>query len=128
MIDYIIFGLVVGGVTFTTSVTSIMLFFRELLSKIHPKIDELVHCPWCSGFWLSLLMVIFSKNKFIEPFELDVLNIVFNAFVILSIAGLVHYVLLRSYEPVSKAMAMRHKEKEMAKRIKNFNSNEENIN
>lgn len=115
--NLIILGLVIGAVTFTTSTTSIMLWLREFLSKIHHKVEELVHCPWCSGFWLSLLLVSFTNLELPTMFKLDFLNILANAFASLAIGGLIHFVLLRAYEPVSKYMAIRQLEKLKSKKV-----------
>lgn len=113
---FFIIGLVVGAVTFTTSTTSIFLGVREKLSKLHPKLEELIHCPWCSGFWLSLLINLTVETTWVHLFKWEVFNLFMSIFASLSIAGLLHYVLLRAYEPVAKAMAMRHKEKLMNER------------
>lgn len=114
--NILILGLIVGAVTFTTSTTSIMLWPREMLSKIHHKVEELVHCPWCSGFWLSILLVSFTDLELPTLFKLAFLNIIANAFACLAIGGLLHYVFLRAYEPVAKLMAMRSLEKLKAKK------------
>jgi hypothetical protein len=26
---------------------------RDQVSKVHPMVDELVHCPWCAGVWAA---------------------------------------------------------------------------
>jgi hypothetical protein len=32
----------------------------QMLPKYHyrPKLDELLHCPWCIGFWVGLLTAV----------------------------------------------------------------------
>jgi len=116
MFNLLVLGLIVGAVTFTTSTTSIFGWFRELVSKIQPKIEELIHCPWCSGFWLSLLMVGTADLPWIHVFKVPLLNLLCTTFAVLAIAGPLHYVLLRAYKPVAEAMSMRHREKIMALR------------
>jgi len=27
---------------------------REWVKHLHPKLDELLSCPWCTGLWLSI--------------------------------------------------------------------------
>lgn len=110
-LNILILGLIVGAVTFTTSTTSIMLWPRELLSKIHHKIEELVHCPWCTGFWLSILLVSTTTLELPTLYKWAFLDVICNSFASLAISGLVHYVLLRAYEPVSKYLVMRSLEK-----------------
>lgn len=115
---YIALGLLCGAVTFTTSTTSIFKGVRELLSKIHPKVDELVHCPWCSNFWLSLIILTTSSWPLLNVFKYYYLDLFCTVFLVCAISGLLHYVLLRAYAPVAEAMMMRHREKEQAKREK----------
>lgn len=119
METYFTLGLACGAITFTTSTTSIFKWFRELLSKIHPKIEELVHCPWCSNFWLVLLVVLTSNTTPVQVFDIYWLNILVTIFLIMAFSGLLHYVLLLAYKPVAEASMMRLKEKMQKQRQKN---------
>jgi len=99
----------VSGVTFTVSVTSIFSWLRELVSKIHPKFEELIFCPWCLSFWVTTVLLLF-KNKDIDLLIITnniVVNFFITVFAVMTVSGLIHFVLLRAYEPVAKAMAQR---------------------
>jgi hypothetical protein len=117
---YILAGIMIAAITFTLCVTSIFGWLRELIAKIHPKLEELIFCPWCTGFWATLIFIATSDNALILQFyKNQSLNALCTVFIILGIAGLVHYVLLRAYEPVQKVMMMRHQEKMQALRKSN---------
>lgn len=95
MESIVIIALAVSAITFTVTTTSIFSWVREQVSRIHPKIEELIHCPWCLSFYVTLCWT---------------RNVTF-VFAIMTISGLCHYVLLRAYEPVQQASARRELEK-----------------
>lgn len=113
-------GIAVGVITFTIAVTSIFAPVRELVAKIHPKVEELIFCPFCLSFYVGVFIV--AMSGIIIPFGPDKISMNYTAldmiysllvtvFVVMGFSGLVHYVLLRAYEPVMKNMAMRKIEK-----------------
>lgn len=114
--EIILAALCVAGISFTITVTSIFKWFRELLSKIHPKIEELVHCPWCFSHYVGLIMLLVSDVNLVDVSIHTWFNFLVTWFAMIAINGLVHYVLVRAYEPVAKAMAARHIEKQMKKK------------
>lgn len=54
-------------ITHLVTTDSIAEPFRELFAD-HPWWDELLHCPWCAGAWISLahtLLLTQSDNPFL---------------------------------------------------------------
>lgn len=100
-----------ASISFTMTYTSIFKWFRELLSKIHPKVEELVNCPWCFNHWVTIVMLFVAEIDLLPLTKYTVVNFLFTLFVLTTISGLIHYVLLRAYEPVAKLAAARHLEK-----------------
>ena len=98
-------------ISFTMTYTSIFKWFRELLSKIHPKVEELVNCPWCFNHWVTIVMLFVADIDLLPLTKYTVVNFLFTLFVLTTISGLIHYVLLRAYEPVAKLTAARQLEK-----------------
>lgn len=97
-----------AAISFIVTVTSIFKPLREYLSKIHPKLEELIHCPICFGTWVSLIVVLIGYTHLtIELHQMTVLNVIFNTFAVVGIMGLFHFVLLRAYESVIKLMVQR---------------------
>lgn len=101
----------VSSIAFTITTTGIFLWFRELVSPIHHKIEELVHCPWCLGHWITFVILLLPGIKFYQFTEIVWMNFFITAFSIMGLSGLAQYVLLRAFEPVAKAMARRQLEK-----------------
>jgi hypothetical protein len=110
IITLVMVALAVSSATFTITSTGIFKEVREILSKIHHKVEELIHCPWCLSHWVGFLFVAISGStyKFTGAWFID---FVMSVFFITAISGAFHYVLLRAYEPVAKAMAQRQIEK-----------------
>ena len=100
-----------AAISFTITVTGMFKWFRELVSPIHYKIEELVHCPWCLGHWVVFVIMLTARIPLIEITDLYLYNWLFTAFAIMAPIGLIHYVLLRAYEPVAKAMIQRRIDK-----------------
>lgn len=101
---------VVSSISFTVTFTGLFKEVRELISSKHHKLEELIHCPWCFSHWVTFFILLISDSsvKFTGSLFIDFF---INAFAITAISGLFHYVLLRAYEPVAKAMINRHIEK-----------------
>lgn len=106
MEKFILIMLVTTGVSFTFCVTSIFNPVREFLAKIHPKVEELVFCPYCMSHYIaaSLLLVCNYSYDFTNILILDFL---FTVFAITCITAILHYPMLRTYEPVAKVMLSR---------------------
>jgi len=105
----LLLGLAVSALTFTICVTSIFSWLRELISKIHPKLEELIFCPWCLSFWLTTCLLLFRDKdvKLLIITNYLVINFLLTVFSIMTISGIIHFVLLRAYEPIAKTMAQR---------------------
>src|SRR5690606_6961353 len=111
MINLILISLAVAAISFTITITSIFEGLRKLLSKIHQKIDELVHCPWCLGHYIMLVVLLLCKDAVIPLNSSLIISFIINWFSCIAIMGIVHHILLRAYEPVTKMKMLRMKEK-----------------
>ena len=109
----ILLALAVSGVSFTISVTSIFTWLRERVSKIHPKLEELIHCPWCLSHYIAIVfMILCDQAHFPVISTLTVINFILLWFAIITLSGLMHFVLLRTYAPIAMAMLKRKMKKE----------------
>lgn len=116
IIHFLVIASAIGAITFTISVTSIFKWLRELLSKIHSKIDELIHCPFCLSFWITLILCFFLKRENIfQVTKIFIIDYLVFIFAVMGVSGIFHYILLRAYEPVAKSMMYRKLEKLKAK-------------
>lgn len=104
-------SLCAAAVSFTITTTSMFKWLRELISPIHKKIEELIHCPWCLGHWIVFIILFCSNINPLSITQWEIFNWPFTAFVIICPMGLIHYVLLRAYEPVHQLMMNRELEK-----------------
>lgn len=103
-------ALVVASVSFTITVTSVFKWLRELVSSIHPKLEELIHCPYCLSHYIAALLI--WLTDFIYPLTNSLLlNFLLTLFSVVGIVAILHYVMLRTYEPIAKITAYRELEK-----------------
>lgn len=107
LIRVIFMAFCVSSISYTICSTGIFKWLRELISPLHSKIEEWIHCPYCFGHFVSLILLLCLWGEFIEISDYVVFNFFFTWFTIMGICGLIHFVLLRAYEPVAKNMAMR---------------------
>jgi hypothetical protein len=130
LINLLFVALVVASVTFTITTTSMFMWLRELVSPIHHKIEELIHCPYCLGHWATFIVLLILPHSFITDVlpavnvGSKIFNFLFNAFAIMSIVALLHYVMLRAYKPVMEAMTMRMREKMQRQREEHYQEEE----
>jgi len=112
-IKLLVLSLFLSGVSFTISITGIFKGFRELISKIHPKIEELIHCPYCLSHWILFILVfsMYSRFEIIKIFDVYFIDLMIYLFAVISFSGIIHWILLRAYDPVIKLEAMRKMEK-----------------
>lgn len=99
------------SISFTITTTSIFKWLRELISPVHHKLEEVIHCPWCLSHYISLVLlcVFYDKVLFLD---LNIwLNLILDWFALLCPVGLFHFVFLRAYKPVAEAMFNREIEK-----------------
>lgn len=99
----IVISVCIASISFAITTTSIFEWLRHTASKIHPKIEELIHCPYCLSYWITFAMYIplygmevvaISGNYFYD--------FVINLFTIPGLSALMHFVMLRAYEPVTR--------------------------
>jgi hypothetical protein len=106
----LLIALAVGSSSFTVTFTGIFKGIREMVSEIHPKLEELIHCPWCFSHWVTFLFLFLTSYTY-KFTDCWLANFALTTFAITAISGIIHYVLLRAYEPVAKAMVQRHIDK-----------------
>lgn len=135
LVNILYITLAIASVSFTVTRTGIFEWLRELVSPIHPKVEQLFHCPYCLGHWITfVVLLIVPKTYLIQIVPSVVFNFFFTTFVIMGLAGLLHYVLLRAYDPVAETMKMRNRERQMklmeqmAEEEKEYEIEEENLN
>ena len=96
--------LAVAAISFTISVTSVFKSVRTKLGEISPFLEELIHCPYCLSHYVTLFFFVFL------PFE-GIIPAIIDYFAVIGGVAIVHYVMLRAYEPIYKSEAIRKIEK-----------------
>ena len=105
-------ALCAAAISFTITTTSMFKWLRELVSPIHHKIEELIHCPWCFGHYVVLVIMLLAHNpNYFVLFDVVWMDFLFTWFIAICIMGLLEFVLLRAFAPVAKAMFDREIEK-----------------
>lgn len=99
-----------ASISFTIAIAGIFRSVRESLDRLHPKFGELFRCPWCLSHYVAagILAVagpdVWNGDVFgIHP----AVGFLATLFAIVGASGLIHFVLLRAYEPVMEAEAER---------------------
>lgn len=116
-IEYIIVcALCAASISYTITWAGIFEWLRNILSKIHPKIDELIHCPYCFGHYVVLVILLTTNSDFyIQVTSSLVYNFLFTWFATVCLMSLLHFVMLRAYSIVAE-MEISRKLKERRKK------------
>lgn len=101
-----------AAVSFTISWTSIFKGVRGLVGSLHPKLDELIHCPYCLGHYTALVLMLIEGSYYQQGLERAILH----WFTIVGGTALCHFVMLRAYKPVMKAEMSRKFGKSMSRK------------
>lgn len=96
-----------GAISFTISFTGIFEKLRDFLEKKNKFLGELIHCPWCLNHYIVLVFLLTSDVEYINISKYVIYQFLFTWFVIVGISGILHYILLRAYQPVSQLMLHR---------------------
>ena len=81
-------------------------WFRELVSPIHSKIEDLVHCPYCLGHYVAIFVLIITKYR-IKCTDIEIINFIFTWFAVMGCVACMHFIMTRAYEPIARAMTAR---------------------
>lgn len=96
-----------AAISFTITTTSVFEWLRELVAKIHPKMEQLIFCPWCLNHYVVATMLLVLDIDLVDISNYYIIRFLFTLFLIVGAAGILHYVLLRAYTPVISMMVER---------------------
>lgn len=93
--------LVIASISYTIAWTGIFEPVREVLGRIHPKVDSLLHCPYCLSHWVAAAVLgVLGPEYWLIGY--NVVSFLITVFAATGFSGLAHFVMLRAYEPVAK--------------------------
>ena len=112
---YVIGGLCVSSITYIIAVSGVFSPIRNLISKLGKWFDDLIHCPFCLSFYVSLMFLWLVRYPEIftmitgEVLEDSIFQTLLDLFCIMTISSLCHYVMLRAYKPIVEEAQIRRK-------------------
>lgn len=116
-------ALCAASISYTISVTSIFEWLRNLIEDhISGKIEELIHCPYCLGHYIIVVIMLTTKdlkNYLISITGNIIYDFLFTWFCIVCILSLLHYFMNLAYKPIAENEGLRMKLKLQEQRKKN---------
>ena len=104
-------ALCAASISYTISVTSIFEWLRNLITNhIGGKIEELIHCPYCIGHYVVLVIMFTTKyveNHLIPITETMVYDFLFTWFCIVCVLSLLHDFMNLAYKPIAENEGLR---------------------
>ena len=97
-------------ISYTITRTSIFKWLREIVETWHPKLEELIHCPYCFAHYVVLTIMFTTKDissKLIHINGFVVYDFLFTWFCIVCLVCLIHYIMLLAYKPVAESETFR---------------------
>lgn len=104
-------ALCAASISYTISVTSIFEWLRNFIADhIGGKIEELIHCPYCLGHYIVLVIMLTTKNMRYHVVEISrgyIYNFLFTWFCIICVMALIHYFMNLAYKPIAENEGLR---------------------
>lgn len=104
-------ALCAASISYTISVTSIFEWLRNFIEDhIGGKIEELIHCPYCLGHYVVLVIMFTTKYlyRYLIPItENIVYDFLFTWFCIICVLSLLHYFMNLAYKPIAENEGLR---------------------
>lgn len=104
----LITALCAAAISFTVTWTSIFEPVRGVVGKLHPKLEELINCPWCFCHYVVFAILLLTRLEYVQAFGYQWANFFITAFAAICVCGILHWVLLRAYEPVTRRKVDEH--------------------
>ena len=119
MFKYIILvALCAASISYTVCVAGIFEWLRNLVSKWGNWFDDLIHCPYCFGHYVILVILLTTSDlsSRLVPITSNILyNFLFTWFCIVCVMSLLHAVMLIAYKPVAELETFRKIHKKAGK-------------
>ncbi len=116
-------ALCAASISYTISVAGIFKWLRDWITDhIGGKVEELIHCPYCLGHYVILVIMLTTKDicLYLIPITgLIVYDFLFTWFCIVCILSLLHYFMNLAYKPIAESEGIREKIKMQKLRNKN---------
>lgn len=104
-------ALCAASISYTISVTSIFEWLRNLIEDyIGGKIEELIHCPYCLGHYVVLVIMFTTKGLRYHLMPISgniVYDFLFTWFCIVCVLSLLHYFMNLAYKPIAENEGLR---------------------
>lgn len=115
-----------ASISYTITSTSIFGWLRKFISNKLPKLETLIHCPYCLGHYIVaiLMYIIETSNYFYYTVVINFTKIywidcIITWFALVGLMSLFHFIILLAYKPVAEAKAMRMRIKNQSNRPQN---------
>lgn len=104
-------ALCAASISYTISVTSIFEWLRNLIEDhIGGKIEELIHCPYCLGHYVVLVIMFTTRGLKYHLMPISgniVYDFLFTWFCIVCVLSLLHYFMNLAYKPIAENEGLR---------------------
>lgn len=121
-------ALCAASISYTISVAGIFKWLRDWAADhIGGKIEELIHCPYCLGHYVILVIMLTTKDicSYLIPVTgLVIYDFLFTWFCIVCILSLLHYFMNLAYKPIAENEGIRERIK--MQKLRNTNKAQNN--
>lgn len=120
LLTYIlIVSLCSASISYTISCAGIFEGLRKAVTKWGKWFEDLIHCPYCLGHYVTLLIVLitfYGKSKLIFIADWNIFDLLFVWFACVSVMSLLHFVMVRAYKPVAESETIRKFKEKLEKK------------
>ena len=111
LLEYILLvALCSASISYTISCAGIFEGLRRVVTKWGTWFEDLIHCPYCLGHYVSLAIVLitfFDGSNLISIVDWTVFDLLFTWFACVCLMSLFHFVMIRAYKPIAESETIR---------------------
>ena len=109
LLIYILIGALFGAsISYTIACSGLFDTLRKFVKSKNAKLGEGINCPWCVSHYVTLGYLIVTWQSLPTLFTLSkFMHFLILWFVIQTVIGVFHYVLIRTYMPIAQMQAQK---------------------
>ena len=120
LLTYIlIVSLCSASISYTVSCAGIFEGLRKAVSKWGKWFEDLIHCPYCFGHYVTLAIILITLMGGSELFYIadwNLFDLLFVWFACVCVMSLLHFIMVRAYKPVAESEAIRKFKEKLVKK------------
>lgn len=106
-----VISLIAASISYTVCCAGIFEKLRNWVTKWGHWFEDLIHCPYCFGHYVTLALIAITYNRNYDLFALftgnRIIDFILMWFACVCIMSIWHFIMVRAYKPVAESETLR---------------------